>query len=60
MYICVYSDMPGIAKIRVSVRQSALDLFSKRGVDGRHRRRGERRGADKKEEEDSSAELGGQ
>ena len=29
MYICVYSDMPGIAKIRVSVRQSALDLFSK-------------------------------
>jgi len=32
MYICVYSDVPGIAKIRVSVRQSALDLFSKLGV----------------------------
>ena len=30
MYIFDYGDVPGIAKIRVSVRQSALDLFSKR------------------------------
>ena len=29
MYIFDYGDVPGIAKIRVSVRQSALDLFSK-------------------------------
>ena len=42
MYIFDYGDVRGIAKIRVSVRQSALDLFSKQvAVDsGRRDERG--------------------